>query len=219
MPRHQRRDTIFRYRRYEDDLIVLCVRRYVTYRLSLRDLAAIMAERGLEVHASTIWRWVQHFETYVLIRGQWCYLYRAVDKLGRTVDFHLTKTRDIAAAKAFFRKARCTVGSRGPRTVTLDGHRPTHRALRMLRREHSAWRRVHVRTNRYLNNLIEQDHRAVKRRCAAMHGLKSFTASTITIARIELAHRIRKHQFRLGHAHGRRRHSLMTAWERALFGV
>ena len=239
MPRHRRRDPIFRYRHYEDDFILLCVRWYVTYRLSLRDLAEIMAERGLELHPSTIWRWVQRFmpefekrwkrlarpvgcswrcdETYILVRGRWCYLYRAVDKLGRTVDFRLSKTRDIAAATAFFRKALVTVGTRGPRKITLDGHRPTHRALRLLRRERPAWRRVRVRTSRYLNNIVEQDHRAVKRRCAAMHGLKSFAAAAITIAGIELAHRIRKRQFALGHAPKGRRHSLKTAWDGAIF--
>lgn len=154
----------------------------------------------------------------MLVRGQWCYLYRAVDKQGRTVDFLLSKTRSIAAAKAFFRKALATVGTRGLRKVTLDGHRPSHCALRLLRREHPAWRRVEVRTNRYLNNLVEQDHRAVKRRCAAMHGLKSFGAAAVTTAGVELAHHIRKRQFALGHARGQRRHTLKTAWDRAIFG-
>ena len=74
-----------------------------------------------------------------------------------------------------------------------------------------------IRTNRYLNNIIEQDHRAIKHRCSAMHGLKSVSAATVTIAGVELAHRIRKHQFRLGRARGRRRHSMLTAWNRALF--
>ena len=70
-----------------------------------------------------------------------------------------------------------------------------------------------------MNNLVEQDHRAVKRRCVAMHGLKSFDAARITIAGVELAHRIRKRQFTLGHAPGARQHSMRTAWGRGLFGT
>ena len=195
MPRHCRRDPIFRYRRHEDDLVVLCVRWYISYRLSLRDLTEMMAERGLDLYPSTIWRWVQRFvpefekrwdrlrrptgsswrldETYVQIRGKWFYLYRAVDKQGRTIDFLLRPDRGIAAAQAFFRKAVATNRSHGPRKVTLDGHVPSRRALWLLRREALFWRHVEVRTNRYLNNIVEQDHRAIKRRCAAMHGFKS----------------------------------------------
>jgi transposase-like protein len=88
-----------------------------------------------------------------------------------------------------------------------------------LRRDALFWRHVEVRTNRYLNSIVEQDHRAIKRRCWAMHGLKSVPAATVAIAGIELAHRIRKHQFRLGRARGRRRHSMQSAWDRALFGT
>jgi transposase-like protein len=88
--------------------------------------------------------------------------------------------------------------------VTLDGHVLSHRARWLLRCEHPCWRNVKVRTNRYLNNLIEQDHRAIKRRCASMAGFKSFANATITIAGIELAHRIRKGQSAFGR--GRRHH-------------
>ena len=142
MPRHRRRDPMFRYRRHGEEIIVLAVRWYISYRLSLRDLAEMLAERGLNVYPSTIWRWVQRFvpefekrwdrlrkpvgcswrvdETYVQIRRRWCYLYRAVDKQGRTVDFLLRRDRGIAAAQAFFRKALYTNGGRRPRTITLD---------------------------------------------------------------------------------------------------
>ena len=241
MPRHSRRDPMFRYRRHEDAIIVLGVRWYIAWRLSLRDLVEMLADRGLEVFPSPIWRWVQRFvpefekrwdrlrkpvgtswrvdETYVQIRGRWCYLYRAVDKYGKTVDFLLRRDRGISAAQAFFRKALDSTLPRVPRKVTLDGHVPSRRALWLLRREHPCWRNVKVRTNQYLNNLVEQDHRAVKRRYSAMHGLKSFGASSITLAGVELAHRIRKRQFTLGHARGRRRHIMHSAWDRALFGA
>jgi transposase-like protein len=126
------------------------------------------------------------------------YLYRAVDKHGKTVDFLLRRDRGIAVAQEFFRKALASTLPRVPRKVTLDGHVPSRRALWLLRREHPCWRNVNVRTNKYLNNLIEQDHRAIKRRCASMAGFRSFANATITIAGIELAHRIRKGQFSLG---------------------
>ena len=140
MPRHRRRDPMFRYRRHEDGIVVLCVRWYISYRLSLRDLTEMMAARGLALYPSTIWRWVQRFvpefekrwdtlrhqtgsswrvdETYVRIRGQWLYLYRAVDKQGRTIDFLLRPDRGIAAAQAFFRKAVATNHGHGPRKVS-----------------------------------------------------------------------------------------------------
>jgi transposase-like protein len=200
MPRSRHADSLFRYRQFEADVIVLCVRWYITYRLSYRDLVQMMAERGIELAPSTIYRWVQHLvaefekrwnrfakpvgtpwradETYVLVKGCWHYLYRAVDKQGRTVDFLLRKDRGITAAKAFFRKALSSTTGRAPRKVTLDGHVPSHRALRLLRREDPAWRGVHVRTSQYLNNIVEQDHRAIKRRCATMMGFKSFRSDS-----------------------------------------
>jgi transposase-like protein len=121
-------------------------------------------------------------ETYISIKAKWHYLYRAVDKQGKTVDFLLRCDRGIAAAQAFFRKALASTLPRVPRKVTLDGHVLSHRALWLLRREHLCWRNVKVRSNKSLNNLIEQDHRAIKRRCASMAGFKSFANSTITTA-------------------------------------
>ena len=240
MPCHRRSDPMFRYRRHEDAIIVLAVRWYISYRLSLRDLVEMLAERGLDVYPSTIWRWVQRFvpefekrwdrlrkpvgcswrmdETYIQIRGRWCYLYRAVDKQGRTIDFLLRPDRGIAAAQAFLRKALSTNAEGRPRTVTIDGHVPSRRALWLLRRENALLRYVKVRTCKYLNNIVEQDHRAIKRRCSAMHGLKSFERAAVMISGVELAHRIRKGQFTLGRVRGRRRHTMKTAWDRALFG-
>ena len=124
------RDPIYRRRRFEAEIIELCVRWYITYRLSYRDLVAMMAERGLAVSHTTILRWVIRYvpefekrwsrrarkvhsswrvdETYIRVRGKWHYLYRAVDKRGKTVDFLLRPDRGIAAAQAFFRKALAT---------------------------------------------------------------------------------------------------------------
>jgi transposase-like protein len=128
---------------------------YLRYKLSFRDLVEMMAERGLSLAHTTIMRWVQRFvpeferrwnrfarqadqswradETYIKIRGVWTYLYRAVDREGRTVDFRLSSRRDVAAAKDFFRKALKTQGC-PPRVITIDGCATSHRAVRELPR-------------------------------------------------------------------------------------
>jgi transposase-like protein len=135
-------------------------------------------------------------ETYVKIRGEWCYLYRAVDRVGRTVDFRLSARRDVAAAKAFFRKA-INNHQHPPETITLDGYAASHRAVREMKADGSLPRNTKQRSSKYLNNLIEQDHRGVKQRIAVMLGFKQFRHAAITIAGIELMHRIRKGQFGL----------------------
>jgi transposase-like protein len=141
-------------------------------------------------------------ETYVKIHGAWTYLYRAVDRQGRTVDFRLSPIRDVAAAKAFFRKALATQG-RAPVSITLDGYAASHRAVRELPLESACWKRVKLRSSKYLNNMIEQDHRGVKSRTGPMLGFKVFDNAVITIAGVELQHRIRKDQFALGRLRSR----------------
>src|SRR6202521_3395227 len=217
MTKRQDRDAIYVKRQFDTEIIVLCVRWYISYRLSYRDLVAMMAERGVSVSHTTIMRWVIRYvpefekrwnrfarsigsswrvdETYISIKGKWHYLYRAVDKQGRSIDFMLRPDRGIAAAQAFFRKALASHPDRAPRKVTLDGHVPSHRALRLLRREHPAWRRVRVRCSKYLNNIVEQDHRAHKAKCRAMKSFQSFKTAATTIAGLEFAHRIRKREF------------------------
>ena len=130
------------------------------------------------------------------VRGQWTYLYRAVDHDSKTVDFRLSARRDVAAAKAFFRKA---IGrqQRPPRTITLDGYAASHRAVRELKGNGLLPEAMRLRSSRFLNNLVEQDHRNVKLRIRTMLGFKAFRNAAITIAGIELMHRIRKGQFGL----------------------
>jgi hypothetical protein len=143
-------------------------------------------------------------------------LYRAVDKHGKSVGSLLRADRGIDAAQAFFRNAVATQHSRWPKKMTLDGNAASHRALRLLCQEDQRWQSVVIRNCRYLNNIVEQDHRAIKRRCAAMLGFKSFNTAAITLAGIELAHRIRKRQFSLGRGRPRRHASLKQLWDRAL---
>jgi transposase-like protein len=198
--------------------VILCVRWYLSFKLSFRDLVAMMSERGLGIAHTTILRWVQHYapefakrwkrfaravggswrmdETYVKVRGQWKYLYRAVDKVGKTVEFHLSQKRDVNAAKAFLRKA--MRNERIPTKITLDAYAASHRAVADLKDSGELPKRVQVRTSKYLNNRIEQDHRRVKQRLRPMLGLKSFRTAAVVIGGIELAEKIKKEQFKIG---------------------
>jgi transposase-like protein len=134
-------------------------------------------------------------ETYLKIRGQWVYLYRAVDKQGRTVDFLLSKRRDVAAAKRFFSRATKQHGT--PRVITLDGYAASHQAVAKLKTSGILPSRVQVRSCKYLNNVIEQDHRRIKQRIWPMLGFKRFETAAVTIQGIELAEKIKKQQFNL----------------------
>ena len=133
-------------------------------------------------------------ETYLKIRGQWVYLYRAVDKSGRTVDFLLSRRRDMAAAARFFSKAIKQHGV--PRVLTLDGYAASHQAVAKLKAAGILPRRVQVRSCKYLNNVIEQDHRRIKQRVRPMLGFNRFETAAVTIRGIELAEKIKKQQFK-----------------------
>jgi transposase-like protein len=205
---------LFRGRHFDRTIIILCVRWYLTYKLSYRDLVEMMAERGVDISPTTILRWVQCYvpefekrwqryarpagtswrvdETYIRVRGRWTYLYRAVDRQGLTVDFLLSQHRDIAAAKRFFTRAiehHCT-----PETITLDGYPATHAAVAELKKSGVLRLQTKVRKSKYLNNLIEQDHRRVKQRLYPMLGSKKFRNAAVTISGIELVQKIRKGQ-------------------------
>ena len=201
----------------------LCVRWYLSFKLSSRDLVQMMAERGITLAHTTILRWIQRFvpefekrwnryalpidgswrcdETYIKVNGRWTYLYRAVDKQGRTVDFLLSAKRDVDAARRFFQKAVNRNGA--PRVITLDAYAASHRAIDDLKTEGKTPKRVRVRSSKYLNTRIEQDHRREKQRVRPMLGIKRFDSAAVTIGGIELAARIRKDQFKVGKLPGR----------------
>lgn len=238
MARRIPRDPIYRGCRFSAETIETCVRWYITYRLSYRDLAAMMAERGVVVSHTTIMRWVLRYvpeyerrwsrfarspgsswrmdETAVAVRGGRHYLYRAVDRRGKSVASLLCNDRGMEAAQAFFRAAVSQDGVPWPEKINVDGNSATHRGLRLLADEDQRWRGVEVRARRYLNNVVEQDHRAIKQRCAPMLGLKSFRSAAITLAGIELAHRIRKQQYSVPMGEGGQARSLKDSWAAAL---
>ena len=211
--------SVIQRQRFPLDIMLLCVRWYVAYALSLRNLEEMMQERGVFVDHSTIHRWVIKLvpvleeafrkrkrkrgigavgkswrmdETYVKVGGQWKYLYRAVDKEGNTVDFLLTAKRDRAAAQRFL--ARAIEGNRLPQTVTIDQSGANTAGIESYNAEHDT--AIAIRQCKYLNNIVEQDHRAVKRIIRPMLGFKSFRCARVILGGIEIMHMIRKEQMR-----------------------
>ncbi|CNI61754.1 IS6 family transposase [Yersinia ruckeri] len=204
----------FKRQHYPVDIIAQCVRWYLAYALSLRNQEDMMAERGIAVDHSTLHRWVIRLvplldkafrrhkrsvgrrwrmdETYIKVKGQWKYLYRAVDTTGQTIDFLLTAKRDAAATLRFFRKAIRYQGE--PDVVTIDKSGANTAALTTLNADKPEEETITIRQSKYLNNLIEQDHRNIKRRIRPMLGLKSFRRAQTILAGIELVHMIRKGQ-------------------------
>jgi putative transposase len=202
----------FKGSQFEREIIMWAVRWYVAYPISYRQLEEMMGERGVAVDHSTLNRWVIKYapefekvfrrrqspvgrswrldKTYVRIRGNWAYLYRAGDKEGHTIDFLLTPTRDRDAAETFLHKA---IGTQGlPEKVTIDKSRANTAAITHYNKTHKT--AIIIRHSNYLNNLVEQDHRAVKRLTHPMLGFKSVWAACCTIAGIETMHAIRKGQ-------------------------
>jgi transposase-like protein len=228
--------SLFHGRHFDRSIIILCVRWYITYKLSYRDLAEMMAERGVILSHTTILRWVQRYvpefkkrwrrharpvgkswrvaETYIRVRGRWTSLYRAVDKQGLTVDFLLSKHRDIAAAKRFFSRAIERHGT--PKSITLDGYPATHAAVAALKKGGVLRPETKVWTSKYLNNLVEQDHRRVKQRIYPMLGFKNFANAATTISGIELVQKIKKGQFNIIRLKSRMKVRMPQVWDTVL---
>ena len=135
-------------------------------------------------------------ETYVRVAGRWTYLYRAVDSNGATIDFFLSKTRDVSAARAFFCKALAAPNHPRPRVINVDGNPSYPNVIDELKRNHALGQRCRCRVVPYLNNIVEQDHRAIKRRVNASLGFRSFAGAERTIQGYEAMHMIRKGQVR-----------------------
>ena len=212
----------FSGRHFPKDIILMAVRWYVAYSLSYRDIEELMAERGVSVDHSTVNRWVVHYspqlennfrkkykiqpntswrmdETYLKIKGKDVYLYRAVDKFGETIDFMLSEKRDKKAVLDFFNKA---IGQHGlPEKITMDksgankaGADTINLLLALAFMMGGLFYQITIRQIKYLNNIVEQDHRAIKKITKPMMGFKAFHSAKATIAGIELHHMLRKKQ-------------------------
>ena len=212
------RPAVFKGRHFQDELIVVCVRRYLRYSLSYRDLEDLMAERGLVVDHSTIARWVLRYapilnqrlrrhsrqanrswrvdETYVRVAGQWTYLYRALDSEGNTIEFMLSPYRDRVAAKRFLQLALLRVGRRRPRVINVDGHPAYPSVITELKQTGELSKNCRCRCSPYMNNVIEQDHRFIKKRIIAGQWFRSVAGAVNTIQGYEAIHMIRKGQIR-----------------------
>jgi IS6 family transposase len=230
----------FKWRHFQPDMILLCVRWYLRYALSYRDLEEIMAERGFSVDHTTIFRWVQHSaperekrcrphlkacndswrvdETYIKIKKVWFYLYRAVDSTGDTIEFFLSPMRDSEAAKSFFCKALASTArsvsqarpiaeqaqsmvltdtttiTSTPRVINVDKNAAYPKAIAELKATGVLPQHVELRQVKYLNNLIEQDHRFMKRQVKPGMGFFSFETAWRTLQGFEIMNMLRKGQ-------------------------
>ncbi len=231
----------FKWRHFEAEIILLCVRWYLRYALSYRDLEEMMRERDLSVDHTTIFRWVQRYtpelekrsrpplkatndswrvdETYIKIKKTWTYLYRAVDSQGNTLEFLLSPTRDAEAAKRFFLKA-LLAGSAAqasaideqaaqslkmetpkaskpaPRVINVDKNAAYPKAIADLKAMGVLPESVELRQVKYLNNLIEQDHRFIKRLVKPAMGFFSMESAWRTLQGYEAMNMFRKGQMR-----------------------
>ena len=212
------RPPLFKWRHFEPAVITCAVGWYLRFSLSYRNVEELLTERGLPADHTTIWRWVQCYapelnkrcrrelkptnrswrvdETYVRVKGRWTYVYRAVDSTGATIDFLLSTRRDAAAAKRFFQKALRWPGHPRPRVINVDGHPSYPKVISELKRTGELGRRCRCRPVRYLNNIVEQDHRAIKGRVRAGQGFRAFHSAWRTLQGIETMNMIRKGQVR-----------------------
>jgi putative transposase len=213
--------SVFKGRHFNRSVILLCVRWYLAYNLSLRDLEEMMAERGTSVDHATVHRWVVHYspellerfnrrkrpvtgkwhidETYIKVRGRWMYLYRAIDSNGDTVEFWFSERRNLTAAKRFLSKALKRHGR--PERIVIDGSRTNPEAIvsfdmtdRLQGQTRQKLKPIRIRQGRYLNNRLEQDHRAIKRRVRPMLGFKAMNSARVILSGNEMIHMMRKQQ-------------------------
>ena len=208
----------FKGAQYPRSVILFAVFFYLRYPVSYRDLEEIMAERGVKVAHATLNRWVVKYapllagraqvckramamswradETYIKVRGKWTYLYHAVDRDGQTVDFMLSERRDLPAARRFFRKAIARNGT--PERIVIDksgANLAGLQAVNVILKFTGGGSMIEIGQVKYLNNILEQDHRFIKRITGPMMGFKAFNSTVATLAGIEIAHMIRKGQF------------------------
>jgi transposase, IS6 family len=206
----------FKGRQFTAEIILWAVRWYLQFPISYRDLERMLSDRGVQVDHTTLFRWIQAYapeldkrarphlrptngswrvdETYIRVKGEWVYLYRAVDAAGQTIDFLLSPKRDAAAAKRFFRKALKQSHTVNPRTITVDKNAAYPIATKAMKQIGELWHFAKLRQVKVLNNIVEQDHRRIKRLVRPGLGFKSFTSASQTIAGDEAMAMISKGQ-------------------------
>ena len=207
---------VFKGRQFAAEVILWAVRWYLMFPVSYRDLELMLQDRGVSVDHTTIFRWIQAYaaelekrirphlrptnsswrvdETYIRVKGRWTYLYRAVDSRGQTIDFLLSAKRDAAAAKRFFRKALAQPHTVNPCTITVDKNPAYPKAVAEMKQDAELWRFSRLRQVRFLNNIVEQDHRRVKRLTRPGLGFGGFWTARRTLAGFEAMAMIRKGQ-------------------------
>ncbi len=205
----------FKGRQFTAEVILWAVRWYLQFPISYRDLELMLRDRGVSVDHTTIYRWIQAYapelekrlrphlrltngswrvdETYMKVKGRWIYLYRAVDSRGQTIDFLLSAKRDAAAAKRFFRKALAQPHTVNPRTITVDKN-AAYPSVTDMKRDKRLWRFSKLRQVKYLNNIVEQDHRRIKRLVRPGLGFKRFRTAWRTLVGYETLAMMRKGQ-------------------------
>ena len=225
----KRKSHPFKWRHFEPEIILMCVRWYCRFQLSYRDLEEMMRERGLDVHHSTVWRWVQAYapeinkrirphlkmsgasyrvdETYIKVGKSCKYLYRAMDKEGNTIEFMLSAKRDISAAKRFFKKLMRADHRRLPFSINVDKNAAYPDAFATSQDEQVLPKDCRLRRVKYLNNIIGQDHRFIKQKVRSSQCLKGFHTAERTLEGIEAVNMVRRGQVKrlsgsdaMGHA-------------------
>lgn len=208
----------FHWKHYEGEIILLNVRWYCSYGLSYRDLVEMMEERGLNLVHTTIMRWVHQYapqidrkirphlkrtgkswrvdETYIKVKGKWTYLYRAVDKEGKTLDFVLRAKRDAKAASRFFKKTLKVNYTQSPRVINVDKNPALSCAIEYLKTDDLLPVKTVLRQVKFLNNIVEQDHRFIKKITKPVLGFQSCRTASRTLCGIEAMHMIRKGQIK-----------------------
>lgn len=216
------RKSPFKHHRFPRDIILCAVRWYLRYPLSYQDVVGLLAERGINVYRSTVYRWVIKFgpemtirtekhlrrtsldwhvdETYIRVGGKWRYLWRAVDANGQMVDFRLTARRDAKAAKAFLNKAIERVRLHRPVTIVTDKSPTYRRVIREINYRYDPhFDSIKHIDRKWRNNLIESDHAAMKRLLGYRQSFRSLRTAKATISGIETIRTIKR-----GHIHSKK---------------
>jgi transposase, IS6 family len=225
-------------RQFTAEIILWAIRWYLQFPISYRDLARMFSDQGIQVDHTTLFRWIQAYapeldkrirphlrmtngswrvdETYIRVKGEWVYLYRAADASGQTIDFLLSPRWDAAAARRFFRKALKQAHTVNPRTITVDKNAAYPIATKSMKQVGELWRFAKLRQVKFLNNIVEQDHRRIKRLVRPGLGFKSFVTASRTVAGYEAMAMIRKNKVASAPANGMRAQREFIA---ALFGA